>query len=336
MASFLRRGDRWQAIVRRKGHKAQYRTFKRKLDAQRWANALEEQIHAGHYRPVSKTQTLAEVIAWYEATILPARAVTQTESFRLAHLRDALGTRYVGQLNARDCVDYAEARLGEAKSADTIRRELGLLSTVLTSARAFKVLTLPANPVTDAFAMIRQLRLLKAPVERDRRLRPGEEKKLVGAKLRADTQIGELIAFVLETAMRRGEVARMRRSDIDIATSTLRIWHSKTDYKTGKVGRTVPLSPKARMILASLPERGDGRVWALTDDHTITLAFSRLCKRLKITDLRFHDLRHEATSRLFERGFSIEEVATFTGHRDWRSLKRYTHPDPVRIAAKMA
>jgi integrase len=236
MASFLPRGGKWQAIVRRKGHKPQYRTFTRKVDAQRWAHALEEQMHVGAFVPSGKAQTVAEILTWYETSILPARASIHTETIRLAHLRDAMGPRYAGQLTAQDCVAYAEKRLSQGRSADTIRRELGLLSTVLTSARAFKVLSLPANPVTDAFAMMRQLRLLKAPVERDRRLTIAEEKKLVGAKLRSDTQIRQLVEFELETAMRRGELARMRLADINHETSTLRIWHSKTDYNSPGTG----------------------------------------------------------------------------------------------------
>lgn len=52
-----------------------------------------------------------------------------------------------------------------------------------------------------------------------------------------------------------------------------------------------------------------------------------------IVDLRFHDFRHEATSRLFEAGLSIEKVALVTGHKDWKMLKRYTHLDPAVVFA---
>ena len=51
--------------------------------------------------------------------------------------------------------------------------------------------------------------------------------------------------------------------------------------------------------------------------------------------MRFHDLRHEATSRLFEQGMEIQEVAAITGHSDFRSLKIYVHVLPERIAAKL-
>jgi site-specific recombinase XerD len=54
---------------------------------------------------------------------------------------------------------------------------------------------------------------------------------------------------------------------------------------------------------------------------------------LKIEDLHFHDLRHEGTSRLFEAGFSIQQVALVTGHKDWKMLRRYTHLKPETLHA---
>ncbi len=60
-------------------------------------------------------------------------------------------------------------------------------------------------------------------------------------------------------------------------------------------------------------------------------AFQRACKELGIADLHFHDLRHEATSCLFEAGLSIEKVALVTGHKDWKMLRRYTNLRPESL-----
>jgi integrase len=65
------------------------------------------------------------------------------------------------------------------------------------------------------------------------------------------------------------------------------------------------------------------------------MAWKRLVKRAGLKDLRFHDLRHEAISRFFERGLSVPEVALISGHRDPRMLFRYTHPRAEDIAAKL-
>ena len=56
---------------------------------------------------------------------------------------------------------------------------------------------------------------------------------------------------------------------------------------------------------------------------------------MEISDLRFHDLRHEATTRLFEKGLNVMEVAAITGHKDLRMLQRYTHLKPETIASKL-
>src|SRR5208282_6819713 len=59
-------------------------------------------------------------------------------------------------------------------------------------------------------------------------------------------------------------------------------------------------------------------------------------ERALIENLHFHDLRHEATSRLFEKGLAIQEVAAITGHKTWAMLKRYTHPRPEDLLRKLA
>jgi integrase len=65
------------------------------------------------------------------------------------------------------------------------------------------------------------------------------------------------------------------------------------------------------------------------------LAWERLRERAGVSDLRFHDLRHEAVSRFFELGLNVPEVAMISGHRDPRMLFRYTHPKPELVAQKL-
>ncbi|ASF49079.1 site-specific integrase [Methylophaga nitratireducenticrescens] len=95
------------------------------------------------------------------------------------------------------------------------------------------------------------------------------------------------------------------------------------DTKNGE-NRTVPLSPVALKILESIPRNINGRVFSIKAD-SITTAFDRCCRRAHIESLRFHDLRHEATNRFFEKGFNLMEVSSITGHKDLAMLKRYTH-----------
>lgn len=68
--------------------------------------------------------------------------------------------------------------------------------------------------------------------------------------------------------------------------------------------------------------------------RSVGSAFRRACRELDIVDLRFHDLRHEATSRLFEAGFDIPEVSLVTGHKDWKMLRRYLNLRPHQLVGR--
>ena len=128
-----------------------------------------------------------------------------------------------------------------------------------------------------------------------------------------------LVSFAIETGMRQGEIAPMRWDHINWQCQTLKIPETKTDTP-----RTIPLSKKALEALRELPRCLDGVVWGL-QPHSISQAFRRACRRVGIENLHFHDLRHEATSRFFEKGLNTMEVSSITGHQDLRMLKRYTH-----------
>ena len=80
----------------------------------------------------------------------------------------------------------------------------------------------------------------------------------------------------------------------------------------------------ALMVLATLPRRPDGRVWGMRPE-SMSQAFERVCKGAGVENMTFHDLRHEATSRLFEKGLNPMQVAAITGHKTLQMLKRYTH-----------
>jgi integrase len=141
-----------------------------------------------------------------------------------------------------------------------------------------------------------------------------------------------LVQFALETAMRRGEILNMRWRDVSVEKRTLHIPVTKSGY-----ARTIPLSGAALALLRKLNERGHDRakrVLPITE-NAAKMAWKRLVKRAGLVNLRFHDLRHEAISRFFEKGLNVPQVALISGHRDPRMLFRYTHPRAEYIAAKL-
>jgi integrase len=128
--------------------------------------------------------------------------------------------------------------------------------------------------------------------------------------------------------MRRGEIMALRWDGIDLAARTARLEQTKT------VPRTAPLSPAAVAALRGLPRRLDGCLWPWRSD--LSHVFATLCKRAGVTGLHFHDPRHEAASRLFERGLAIQEVAAITGQKTWAMLKHYAHRRAEGIGKKLA
>jgi integrase len=184
------------------------------------------------------------------------------------------------------------------------------------------------NPVS-------QIRKPKLPKGRDRRLLPGELDRIVSAS--ESPVLSSIVQFALETAMRRSEIAGMTWGQVDLKRRTVTLLETKNGEK-----RIVPLSSEAVRILAGLPRRIDGNVWGMASD-SITQAFIRAVSRaqkayeksfeekrenpdpLFLVDLTFHDLRHEATSRFFEKGLNPMQVAAITGHKTLQMLKRYTH-----------
>ena len=226
---------------------------------------------------------------------------------------------------------------------NTIRLDLALISHLFSTAIKEWGMTGLINPV-------QQIRKPKLPRERDRRIRHGELERIIKAS--ESPLLGELIRFALETAMRRSELAGMVWNLVDLKKRTVTLPETKNGEK-----RIVPLSPEGVRILERIPRRLDGEVWGMEPD-SITQAFLRAVTRARgayekefeenhkgkkvakpdtafLVDLTFHDLRHEATSRLFEKGFNPMEVATITGHKTLQMLKRYTHLKAEDLAARM-
>jgi len=349
MATIKPHGEGWQAIVRKKYKKPVYRTFPKKAMAIEWARKIEEDMARGAYvdsRAASKV-LMGALFERYEREILSTKAETsrKREAVPLRGLlKDEFGALVYAELHHDHVIAFVRKRLAQGRMADTIRKELQLLGDVCAIAGAMWDIQAQQDAVGRAKKIIRKLRLLPPGNERERRLQEGEEEKLMAVPVRKANRIKYAVRFLLATGMRRGELLRACRSHVDWKRCTLTIPESKTDWKTGEKGRVIPLFPDAMAVLRELPTRivvdpktGDknveDRLFAI-NPRGLTRAFERLCEDAGIEGLRLHDLRHEATSRLFERGLSIQEVASITGHHDWRSLKRYTHIKPAHLLAQ--
>ena len=189
-------------------------------------------------------------------------------------------------------------------------------------ARAEWGLPIRENPLS-------KLKLEACDQRREWRLRPGEQDKLIQAALRCRNKlIAPIVALAVETAMRRGEILAIKKEHFDPVKRTLLIPESKNGR-----ARTIPLSITAVELLNAHAIDG-GRLFPISA-NAFRLAWERVKRRAGNVDLHFHDLRHEAISRLFEKGLSVPEVALISGHRDLRMLLRYTHPLTQVILKKL-
>lgn len=327
MAFIEKRGPyQWRVKIRKKGFSSLTKTFSDKKNAETWARKTESEMERGIFisSSVAEQTSVAEILDRYEKEVFPRLSDGgKRERFRLALLKTNFGHLSLAALRSNHVAAYRDQRQKQV-SPQSVKHEMGLLNRVLKFAQIDCGIYFPHGLPT---ALVRMPRL---PVGRDRRLRAGEEQRLIDAAIASKShEIGKIFLFAQETAARRGEIAAMRWEHVDLDRQTWYIPKTKNG-----IPRTIPLSPKAVELLRGLIRRIDGSVWGVQED-SITQAFGRICQQAEIKDLRFHDLRHEATSRLFEQGWELMDVAAITGHKDLRMLLRYTHLRPENLAAKM-
>jgi Site-specific recombinase XerD len=166
----------------------------------------------------------------------------------------------------------------------------------------------------------------KLPQGRDRRLVGDEETRLLDTCQAMNPELASIVRIAIETAMRQGEIMGMTWDKVDLKRPTVTLEDTKNGEK-----RIVPLTTKAVQILRDLPRNLDGKVWTYTPNG-MRASYIKACKRAGIEGLTFHDLRHEATSRLFEKGLNPVQAAAITGHKNMQMLKRYTHLRPEDLA----
>lgn len=322
MARIRKRGDSWQAEVIRKGFKPISRTFDRKADAEKWSKEVEAQMLGGRYVDTREAEslTVADALDRYKREVTPGKKGAKREADRIERWRaDPLASKSIAALRSSDLAAWRDAKIKVGLSPNSVRLELALISHLYTIAAKEWGL-----PVVNPCANIRKP---SAGPGREVRMSPPQEAAILAEAAQINPELPAWIVLAVETGMRRGEVAGLRWEWIKGRVVRL------PDTKNGSA-RDVPLSPRAQDMLSALPRRIDGRVLGMDLDW-VTKAFGEAAARAGCPEIRFHDLRHEATSRFFEKGLGIMEVATITGHKTLAMLRRYTHMSAERLADKL-
>jgi len=328
LATVRKRGDRWQVQVRRKARTPTSRSFRLKSEALLWAR--EQELEADQNRPQAhktlKGITVADIVSRYRDEVVPRKRGADRETLVLnAFLRHPLAQVALSDVTAGMVNAYCTERLRRVKPG-TLNRELDILRHAFGVARRNWDVPLAHN----AFAEVTRP---KGGAPSERRLHSGEQERLLSECFRCrNPYVRFLVELALETAMRRGELLKMRWCDVSVEKRTLHIPVTKNGH-----ARTIPLSGVALALMRDLRDhygQSSERLLPITD-NAAKMSWKRLAKRARLENLRFHDLRHEAISRFFEKGLNVPEVALISGHRDPRMLFRYTHPRAEDIAAKL-
>lgn len=326
MATFRNRSGKWQARVQIQGHSPLSKTFINKVDAERWAKQVEVEMQKGSYTNLvlAERTTFAEIIERYIAEVLPTMRGGTADYIRLK----ALARRPIAKLNMvsltpQKIARHRDERLKEIAPA-TVIRELSYFSSIITHARKEWGINI-INPV----ALVARP---KNPQGRSRILDAAETSALFEALRpigRRSIWMLPLVKLALETAMRRSELLGLRWEHIDLERRIIYIQLTKNG-----TSRTVPLSTHAIQILCDMPRNLDGRVFPLTHE-VVSQAFNRARRQAEIKDIRFHDLRHMAITRLAEKLPNLIELSAVSGHKSLAMLKRYYHPNPESLAKKL-
>mgnify|MGYP002132451694 CR=1 FL=1 len=337
MATFQRRGKVWRAIVRKKGLAPKAKSFPTKAMAETWATRIEREYAERQAKGETEAAgwTLKDCIEWYEKNAGPFGRSKASDLARLKGYEIAL--ERAADLGVREYVRHAERRKAGGAGPATVGNDLIWFRQVLKSARVEGV---PANLqlLDDAAHALRVRKLIAKPKQRSRRVTDDELKALrnhfASRDERADIPMVDILDFALVSARRQEEITRLRWADLREATKTAVLRDVKHPrHKTGN-DREFRMLDEAWAIIRRQPRVAD-EVFPFSP-KSIGTAFTRATRLLGIADLRMHDVRHEATSRLFERGYSIQEVAQFTLHESWATLKRYTHLKPADVPEKAA
>jgi integrase len=275
--------------------------------------------------------TIKDALNKYRTQISIFKKGYAQEKYRIEQIcRSFLGDKTTREVTSVDIAAYRDQRLEEINprtkctlAPSTVRLEMSLLSNFFDIGRIEWGIC-DANPVAN-------VRKPRCPPGRDRRLTPREERLILRyCHDHKNPDLYSIVVVALETGMRQGEILCLQWERLNIKTRIAHLPETKNGTK-----RDVPLSVKARDALIRVGVKPSGKIFGYTA-HGLKSTWRFMVKRLGIQDLHFHDLRHEAISRLFELGsLDMMEVAAISGHKSLAMLKRYTHLKAQRLVKKL-
>lgn len=308
-------------------------TFDRKTSALAWIKRVETDMAApGAITKANRSGvTVKEMIDHYLLEYEKLRPLGKTKRATLK----AIGETWLGKLEDKEItsqklVEYANGRMkDDGIQAQTVGNDLAHFGAVLSVARPAWGYDIDPMAMPDARKVLRKMGAVTRSKERNRRPTLEELDKLfeyfsqMRDRRKQEIDMVRVVAFALFSTRRQEEITRIKWADIDEERKMVLITDMKNPGQ--KYGNDIwcLVPDEAWRIMKSMPKVADD-VFPY-NSRSVSAAFMRACRFLEIEDLHFHDLRHDGVSRLFEAGWDIPKVASVSGHRDWNSMRRYTH-----------
>ena len=311
MASIRKRNGLWQVQVRSRKIGSASKSFHKKADAVAWAKVQEALMQTGNWRNRDQIDvTVGDLMGNYLNKVTPTKRGADTETRRLKRMltENSLMIIRLDEIEPHHFATFRDKRIKDGNRA--CQYDLVLLRHAWNIARIEWGWSLKENPIS-------LIRMPKNNPPRERRLRQGEYEKLkTTAHGSRSWYLWPIIDIAIETAMRRGEILSLQWANIELSMQRALLPITKNSRS-----RWVPLSQLALEHINHVPRTAD-RVFPITD-VAFRQAWDRLRVRASITDLTFHDLRHESISRKVESGMNIPQVMEISGHRTASQLFRY-------------
>lgn len=317
------------------------RSFSSKPVAQQWTREREAELKRDGVgeKAVAALKTKAEVLVSalidrYIGEFEPIKQWAANKKYELRFLQRLVGHWDATALTPETILGHIRQRRLDGAGPATVNGNMKLLRVVLKVARGAWGKLVQLQALEDAIYIARHLQLIASGKQRDRR--PTDDEL---ARLRAwfgrdhglrKLPMNDVIDFAIASTRRQAEIFRLRWGDIDRKAMTILVRDMKSPKGSKGNHVIVKLTHEALTIIDRQAWGNDLRIFPY-NAMSAGDAFARACERLGIEDLRFHDLRHEAISRLFETGYQIHEVVQFSGHKEWDTLKRYTNLVPAKL-----
>ena len=275
--------------------------------------------------------TVKEMIERYLLEYEKLRPLGKTKRTTLRAISETwLGKLEDREITSQKLVEYAEGRMmNDGIQAQTVGNDLAHLGAVLSVARPAWGYDIDPMAMPDARKVLRKMGAVTRSKERNRRPTLEELDNLfeyfseMRDRRKQEIDMMRVTAFALFSTRRQEEITRIKWNALDEARQMVLVTDMKNPGQKYGYDVWCLVPDEAWRIMMSMPKVA-ADVFPY-NSRSVSAAFTRACRFLETEDLHFHDLRHDGVSRLFEMGWDIPKVASVSGHRDWNSMRRYTH-----------